>query len=153
MVDRISPARRSENMGRIKGRNTAPEINVRRILHRLGYRFRLHRKDLPGSPDLVLPKYHAVIFVHGCFWHRHGGCKFSYTPKTRTEFWSEKFAKNVERDRVAVESLLEHGWKVLVMWECESKNDTFVAEAIHNFLNGSVNERRPDKSGTSEKNR
>jgi DNA mismatch endonuclease (patch repair protein) len=85
-------------MSRIKDRNTKPEIIVRKALHRLGYRFRLHRKDLPGRPDIVLPKYKTVIFVHGCYWHRHKGCKYAYTPKSRVEFWERKFKENSERD-------------------------------------------------------
>jgi DNA mismatch endonuclease, patch repair protein len=95
---------------------------------------------LPGSPDIVLPKHMTVIFVHGCFWHRHPGCKQAYTPKSRVEFWSDKFAKNVERDKNAVQSLSKLGWKVLVVWECESEDDTVLAEAIHKFLDGNVNE-------------
>ena len=86
-------------MSRIRGRDTAPELLVRSALHRAGYRFRLHREDLPGRPDIVLPKYRTVVFVHGCFWHRHKGCRFAYTPKSRVAFWNDKFRRNVERDR------------------------------------------------------
>ena len=95
--NKISEAR-SRNMSAIKSKNTKPEIIVRKLLHSMGYRFRLHKKDLPGSPDIVLPKYKTVIFVHGCFWHRHHNCKFATTPKTRTEFWENKFKENIERD-------------------------------------------------------
>ncbi len=116
-----TPAR-SALMGRIRGRNTAPEIIVRRASHRLGLRFRVHRPDLPGTPDIVFPKHRLAIFVHGCFWHRHEGCRRCTTPKTRIEFWNEKFRKNVERDRRDAEALLMRGWKVLTIWECQTKN-------------------------------
>lgn len=112
------PMSRSEMMSRIGPRNTAPEIVIRRGLHRLGFRFRLHRKDLPGKPDIVFPKYHAAILVHGCFWHRHEGCKNFRVPKTNSEFWIEKIGRNVARDaRVAV-ALKALGWRVLIVWEC-----------------------------------
>ena len=106
-------------MGRIQPRNTKPEIALRRQLHRLGLRFRLDRADLPGRPDIVVPRYKTVIFVHGCFWHRHTGCKVASTPKTRVEFWSRKFEVNVERDRRVTDELKALGWRVLVAWECE----------------------------------
>ena len=110
---------RSKNMSAIKSKNTKPEIAVRKILHSMGYRFRLHRKDLPGSPDIVLPKYKIVIFVHGCFWHRHENCKYASTPKTRKEFWENKFNKNIKRDKKNFKELKKLNWKVLVIWECE----------------------------------
>jgi len=110
-------------MSRVKGKNTKPEIAVRKWLHGQGFRFRLHRKDLPGKPDIALPKYKTVIFVHGCFWHRHHGCKRCITPSTNTEFWEEKFRKNVERDAKNREALETLGWKVIVIWECEIKNE------------------------------
>ncbi len=106
-------------MSRIRGKDTGPEIAVRSSLHRLGFRFRLHVNDLPGRPDIVLPKYRTVIFVHGCFWHRHKGCRFAYTPKTRTAFWTAKFAENVARDALNRQSLEGLGWRVLVIWECQ----------------------------------
>ena len=134
MADRLDVQRRSQNMAAIKSRNTEPELTVRRALHRLGYRFRLHRKDLPGSPDIVLPKYKAAIFVHGCFWHRHIGCKYAYTPKSRIDFWEKKFAQNVLRDEKAVHALRGAGWRVLVIWECSTKDKDQVKEAIQNFL-------------------
>lgn len=119
MADVFSPDKRSEVMSRIKGCNTKPEKTVRSLLHRLGYRFRLHCKDLPGKPDIVLPKYKTVIFVHGCFWHRHINCNFAYIPKSRSDFWAKKFALNVARD-IQVKSELEKlGWQVIVVWECE----------------------------------
>ena len=110
---------RSKNMAAIKSKNTNPEIKVRKLLHSLGYRFRLHKKELPGSPDIVLKKYKTVVFVHGCFWHRHKGCKRATTPKTRKEFWMEKFEKNKARDRRNSRQLKENGWHVIVIWACE----------------------------------
>ena len=116
---------RSRNMSAIKSKNTKPEIAVRRLLHSMGYRFRLHRKDLPGSPDIVLPKYKTVIFVHGCFWHRHKNCKYASTPKTRQEFWEAKFRENINRDKLNQENLSSKGWKIIVVWECEINDKDF----------------------------
>jgi len=116
---------RSRNMSAIKSKNTKPEIKVRKILHSMGYRFRLHGKDLPGSPDIVLPKYKTVIFVHGCFWHRHKNCKYASTPKTRQEFWEAKFRENINRDKLNQENLSSKGWKIIVVWECEIKDKDF----------------------------
>ena len=110
---------RSRNMAAIRGKDTAPELAIRRILHAMGLRFRLHRKDLPGRPDIVLPKHRTVVFVHGCFWHRHEDCRHTTTPKTRQEFWQTKFAANVERDRRNQTDLQQLGWRVIVIWECE----------------------------------
>ena len=107
-------------MSHIRGRDTKPEMLVRSLLHRLGYRFRLHRRDLPGRPDIVLPKWKTAVFVHGCFWHRHPGCRFAYTPKSRADFWQKKFRDNVERDAKSVAALEEAGWKTLIVWECET---------------------------------
>jgi len=109
-------------MAKVKGKNTGPEKIVRGALHRLGCRFRLHRKDLPGSPDIVLTKYRLAIFVHGCFWHRHPGCSKSTVPKTRAKFWSDKFAANISRDLRATSALKAQGWKPIIVWECETKN-------------------------------
>ena len=120
-VNKISD-QRSRNMSAIKSKNTKPEIAVRKMLHALGYRFRLHRKDLPGSPDIVLPKYKTVIFVHGCFWHRHENCKYASTPKTRKEFWNKKFTTNIERDIQIQEKIKNIDWRSVVIWECETKN-------------------------------
>jgi DNA mismatch endonuclease (patch repair protein) len=106
-------------MSRIRGRDTKPELAVRSVLHRLGYRFRLHVSDLPGRPDIVLPRHRTVVLVHGCFWHRHAGCRFCYVPKTRADFWRRKFEGNVERDRVVRRELRKIGWRVMVVWECE----------------------------------
>lgn len=110
---------RSEIMRSVKSKNTTPELLIRSMLHRLGFRFRLHRKDLPGSPDVVLPRYRTVIFVHGCFWHRHPGCRLTTTPKSRQSYWLPKFQGNVERDRRNIEALQKLGWQVIVVWECE----------------------------------
>lgn len=118
MVDVVDRVTRSGMMARIRGRDTKPEMTVRRSLHALGFRFRLHDRRLPGRPDLVLPRYHVAIFVHGCFWHRHEGCRFCTTPATRPEFWAEKFASNVARDAKQVESLIASGWRVAIIWEC-----------------------------------
>lgn len=109
-------------MSRIKGKDTKPELIVRTLLHSMGYRYRLHQKNLPGKPDIVLKKYNAVIFVHGCFWHRHKGCKFAYEPKSRQEFWQRKFLENEARDKINQSTLGKLGWKVLVIWECEVDN-------------------------------
>ena len=122
MSDVHSPEQRSFNMSRIRSADTQPEKKVRSILHKAGFRYRLHVKDLPGKPDIVLPKYRTVIFVHGCFWHRHEGCKFAYNPKSRIDFWQKKFRDNVERDLRNAKALDELGWKRLVIWECETKN-------------------------------
>lgn len=108
-------------MSRVRGRDTHPEIIVRTILHSLGLRFRLHRRDLPGRPDVVLPRWRTVVFVHGCFWHHHD-CSLGYVPKTRTEFWLAKFKGNVERDARATMLLKEQDWKVIIVWECETKD-------------------------------
>lgn len=108
-------------MSAIKGRDTKPEVLVRKLLHELGYRFRIQRKDLPGKPDIVLPKYKTAIFINGCFWHRHKGCKLASEPSTNRDFWEKKFAANVERDIRNYAALKEQGWNVLIIWECEVK--------------------------------
>lgn len=130
MTDIVDSRRRSDLMARIRGRDTAPEIAVRRIAHRMGLRFRLHRKDLPGRPDVVLPKHRLVVFVHGCFWHRHQECRLASTPKSRRAFWTKKFAANVDRDARQQSQLKELGWRVLVIWECETKNETVVERKL-----------------------
>lgn len=123
MSDVISPKKRSELMSRIRGSDTVPELAVRRGLHRAGFRFRLHQRQLPGRPDLVLARYRAVIFVHGCFWHRHQGCPFAYRPKSRTRFWREKFRQNKARDQRQEQELRDCGWRVLVVWECDLRKE------------------------------
>ena len=129
---------RSRNMSAIKSKNTKPEIAVRKVLHSMGYRFRLHGKDLPGSPDIVLPKYKTVIFVHGCFWHRHENCKYATTPKTREEFWNNKFRSNVERDLEIQENIKNIEWRSVVIWECETKNIDNLKEKIIDVFNESI---------------
>ena len=126
---------RSRNMSAIKSKNTKPEIILRKLLHSMGYRFRLHKKDLPGSPDIVLPKYKTVIFVHGCFWHRHQNCKYASNPKTRREFWEKKFKENIERDKKAQEKLKNLGWKTKIIWECEIKKQDKLIKKLEDFLN------------------
>jgi DNA mismatch endonuclease (patch repair protein) len=133
MVDTISAERRSWNMSRIGSRNTKPEL--RSMLHRQGFRFRLHARKLQGHPDIVLPKYRSVIFVHGCFWHRHPGCRNATTPSTRPEFWAEKFERNVERDAHNCAALEAAGWNVFVVWECDLKVD---AEGTVRRLSGAI---------------
>ena len=122
-MDILTKEKRSWNMSRIRCKDTKPEKIVRSVLHKNGFRFRLNRKDLPGKPDIVLPKYQTVIFVHGCFWHRHPQCRFAYNPKSRVKFWQNKFNENIERDRFVKKELRKMGWKVIVVWECELKND------------------------------
>lgn len=119
MSDVLSPEKRSWNMSRIRGADTSIEVKVRRALFKAGFRFRKNVKSLPGKPDIVLPKYKTVIFVHGCFWHRHPGCKDASMPKTRVEFWKEKFARNIENDIRNKECLENMGWQVIIIWECE----------------------------------
>lgn len=121
-------------MSRIRSLNTQPEVLVRSILHRLGYRFSLHREDLPGRPDIVLPRYKAVIFVHGCFWHRHAGCQLAYKPKSRQSFWKEKFDENVKRDRRQNSRLRNLGWRCLVVWECQIGRTESLAKRLDGFL-------------------
>ena len=134
-MDRISKGHRSWNMSRIKSGNTKPEIVVRSLLHNMGYRFRLHRKDLPGKPDIVLPRYKSVIFVHGCFWHRHKGCKNATSPKTKKIFWREKFRTNVERDRRVQKELKSMGWSIQIIWECELFDPEDVKKTLKSLLN------------------
>jgi DNA mismatch endonuclease (patch repair protein) len=122
MADVHEPEIRSYNMSQITGKDTKPEMLVRRFLHSNGFRYKLHVSDLPGKPDLVLPKYNSVIFVHGCFWHVHEGCKYFKLPKTRTKFWKNKLYKNKDRDKKNVKRLKEDGWNVIVVWECHLKN-------------------------------
>lgn len=134
MADLLTKDRRSWNMAQIRGKDTRPERIVRSILHRLGARFRLHRRDLPGNPDIVLPRYGLVVFVHGCFWHRHPDCKYAYTPKSRVEFWTSKFAQNVKRDRQVRPELETLGWKVIVVWECETRHVETLADRLTTVL-------------------
>jgi DNA mismatch endonuclease (patch repair protein) len=123
MMDVFTRAKRSEVMSRIRARDTKPELAVRSILHKMGYRFRINRKDLPGKPDIILPRHQTVIFVHGCFWHRHKRCKFAYTPKSRMKFWADKFDSNVKRDLKVRRQLIKLDWHVLTVWECELRSE------------------------------
>lgn len=135
MTDKISEARRSWNMSRIRGKDTKPEIAVRSMLHRLGYRFRLHRNDLPGRPDIVLPSKKTVILVHGCYWHRHPGCRYAYSPKSRVDFWENKFAENIARDHRNMDELKSIGWRALVVWECELREPDELKKRLKDELN------------------
>ena len=134
MTDIVDSRRRSEMMAGIKGRDTKPELVVRRIAHKLGLRFRLHRKDLPGRPDLVFPRRRLAIFVHGCFWHRHDGCRYAYTPKSRIGFWTRKFAQNIARDRCNEEALRTLDWRVLIIWECETRDEDTVRQYLEEYV-------------------
>lgn len=135
-MDKLDKESRSRLMAKVKSKNTGVEKAVRSLLHRMGFRFRLHRKGLPGTPDIILPKYHTVILVHGCFWHRHEGCKLAANPASNTDFWIEKFAKNVERDARQVIALEKAGWKVVIVWECELKDPTVLAARLERELCG-----------------
>lgn len=139
MPDVVSKADRSRMMASIRGKNSQPELLVRRLLFASGYRFRLHRRDLPGTPDIVMPGRKAVIFVHGCFWHMHQGCRYAKMPATRPDFWKAKLEANVMRDRRAVEKLQAMGWRVLCVWECSTRDAESVAslqEVIQNWIDG-----------------
>jgi DNA mismatch endonuclease (patch repair protein) len=137
MVDIVSPASRSRMMSGIKAKNSQLEILIRRLLFSAGYRFRLHRRDLPGTPDIVLPGRRIVIFVHGCFWHMHEGCRLAKIPATRPEFWSAKLHANMVRDKMATEKLNASGWRVLYVWECATRSSIVMGElltAIENWM-------------------
>lgn len=135
MTDKLIPERRSANMAAIRSKNMKPEMLVRSVAHRLGYRFRLHRKDLPGKPDLVFGPRKKVIFVHGCYWHQHAdpNCHDGRPPKSNTDYWLPKLQRNVERDASSIRALEALGWSVLVVWECETKSET-LAERLSAFL-------------------
>lgn len=130
MSDIMDAATRSRLMSRIRGKNTKPELRVRRYLHAQGLRFKLHDHNLPGKPDLVFPKYRTVVFVHGCFWHRHKGCPSATSPKSRAKFWEEKLEGNVLRDAKNAVKLQEAGWRVLTIWECESASASALASLV-----------------------
>ncbi|MGO6676457.1 very short patch repair endonuclease [Rhizobium ruizarguesonis] len=136
-MDVVDKATRSRMMSNIRGRDTRPEVMLRKALHRLGFRFRLHVKGLPGKPDIVLPKYRAAIFTHGCFWHRHHGCRFATSPATRVEFWNAKFTGNVERDGRVRDALNGAGWRVATVWECalrKPQDAVVAAEVVAEWL-------------------
>ena len=134
MADVVDPETRSRMMSGIRGANTKPELNVRRRLHAAGFRYGLHRKDLPGRPDLVMPRHDAVIFIHGCYWHRHPGCRLATTPSTRTDFWTAKFTANQERDRRNIADLGDRGWRVAIVWECEVRTASDADEAVGELI-------------------
>lgn len=136
LADRITTRRRSENMRRIKSHDTKPEMIVRRLVHAMGYRYRLHQKDLPGRPDMVFSRKRKVIFIHGCFWHQHNrsDCPFSHQPKSNNSYWDTKLSRNVERDKNVRQKLEELGWEVLIIWECEIKKSLELSNKLSNFL-------------------
>lgn len=136
-----TPERRA-NMARVGQKDTKPELIVRRLLHGLGYRYRLHRRDIPGTPDICFIRRRKAIFVHGCFWHRHEGCHRTTTPKTRTSFWEEKFRVNVARDRKKLADLKRLDWDALVVWECETKEESKLESRLVNFLSTEVDKKR-----------
>ena len=138
-MDKLTRERRSWNMSRIKGQDTLPEKRVRSLLHRLGYRFSLRNHGLPGRPDIVLKSCRTAIFVHGCFWHRHNGCKNSVLPKTRRAFWLAKLDGNVERDKRNANTLRREGWRVLTIWECEVEQESQLSRRIHTMLTSNKN--------------
>ena len=134
MTDVLTPEQRKLNMSRIRGRNTRPEMIVRSLIHKMGFRYRLYRRDLPGKPDLVFPARHKVVFVHGCFWHMHD-CRYGrVTPATNPEFWQSKRLGTVERDKRNVTDLERAGWKVLIVWECWTKTPDLLQERLREFL-------------------
>ena len=134
MADKFTSAKRSEIMSRIGGRNTAPELRVRRLLHALGFRFRLHRDDLPGKPDVVLPRYHKIVLIHGCFWHAHAGCPRAVLPTTNTPFWERKIGDNKKRDQRVRRQLRALGWEVLTLWQCQLKSTEVLTSRLLRFL-------------------
>jgi DNA mismatch endonuclease (patch repair protein) len=136
MTDLFSREKRSWIMSRVKGRDTKPEILVRSLVHRMGYRFRVHGLDLPGNPDIVLPRHSKIIFVHGCFWHGHKRCSRSLRPTTNESFWNKKLDGNIQRDKRFHKALRQLGWKVLVVWECETRKPEKVLKKLERFLNG-----------------
>ncbi len=136
MTDTLSPNERSKRMSLIRGKDSSPELKLRRLVHGMGFRYRLHVKDLPGKPDLVFPSRRAVIFMHGCFWHRHPGCKLARMPKSKLDFWRPKLEGNRERDLRNQEMLKKLGWHVLIIWECEMENIEKVYNKVREFLQG-----------------
>jgi DNA mismatch endonuclease (patch repair protein) len=133
-MDTVDQVTRSKMMSRIRNKDTGPELVVRSLAHRLGYRFRLHRRDLPGSPDMVFPGRRKVVFVHGCYWHRHPGCRLAYVPKSNVEFWTQKFESNVIRDAKSLATLKEVGWDATIIWECEVADPDYVAACLFEHL-------------------
>jgi DNA mismatch endonuclease (patch repair protein) len=143
MVDVVDKPTRSRMMAGIRGKDTKPELGLRRALHRLGLRYRLHASDLPGRPDILLPRHHAAVQVHGCFWHRHGSCIYCTTPAANKIFWRSKFDETIERDKRNLEALRKLGWKVAIVWECSIKNEG--AEAVAGKIAAWLQSRRSFK--------
>lgn len=135
MVDRISAETRSRNMSRIRSKDTKPEMQLRRIVYAMGYRYRLHVKSLPGCPDLAFTSRRKALFLHGCFWHQHQGCKEAHQPKSRLSYWGPKLARNVKRDRDAEQQLRRMGWATLTIWACEIDDERRIERRLHEFLN------------------
>jgi DNA mismatch endonuclease (patch repair protein) len=133
-MDTLTPLQRSERMTRVRATNTKPELAVRRLAHRLGYRYQLHRRNLPGTPDMVFAGRRKVVFVHGCFWHRHAGCALARLPKTRQEFWLPKLTANAARDKRHAAALRRLGWGVMTIWECELRQQAQLASRLRRFL-------------------
>lgn len=151
MADRLSSEKRSWNMSRIRAKDTKPELTVRSILHRMGFRFRLNRKDLPGTPDIVFPRYRTVLFVHGCYWHRHPRCSNATTPTKNADFWKKKFTENVLRDHRNQTALKEMGWIVGVIWECQIRQDPVLAVTNALIDIGMLEEEAPYPKMSKEK--
>ncbi len=137
VMDVYGVEKRSQVMRAVKSQDTNPEMIVRRLLHQAGFRYRLHRKDLPGKPDLVFPGRKKIIFVHGCFWHQHSGCRFADRPATRQDYWNAKLNRNVERDAKNQEMLIQNGWKLLIIWECQTRDKVSLIEVAKTFLEDS----------------
>lgn len=133
-MDNLTPEQRSRNMRRIRSTSSKPELVVRSMIWKMGFRYRLHLKNLPGKPDIVFTAKRKVVFIHGCFWHQHAGCKYAAKPKSHSNYWNPKLAKNIERDRLNQEALINMGWKVHIVWECETKDLDCLREKIYNFL-------------------
>ena len=149
-MDRLSKLQRSEHMARIRSKNTSPELTVRRALFRLGYRFRLHGNDLPGTPDIVFRSRKKAVFVHGCFWHAHEGCHLARIPKTRRGYWRAKFMRNAKRDRSSKRKLRAMGWSTLTIWECQIVREEYVVRRLTRYLGPATGE--PRQKGHSPKN-
>lgn len=133
-MDTLTPAQRSERMSLVRSKDTKPEMAIRRLVHGMGFRYRLHVRELPGNPDLVFPSRGKIIFVHGCFWHRHGNCKFTRWPKSKLDFWKPKLEQNRQRDKLIRRRLRKQGWRVLVLWECHLNRMATLAGRIRRFL-------------------
>lgn len=146
-MDVFTRAKRSEIMRKVKHFDTTPEMTVRRVLHRLGFRFRLHRKDLPGRPDVALPKWRVALFIHGCFWHRHKNCPRASNPKTRPAYWAAKFERNVRRDRAAARALRRAGWQVIVVWQCQTRDEASLATRLNLAITGASTPNRSRQRG------